>query len=711
MPTEVIKLFRPVAVGSESTWWAKSGSKVTSVDPGEPINHDEYATWIQKDSVTTRQAYRIDRTFPDLMGTVNEVRVFCRYNPQVSLNANVRLGVALTAGPTWVESGDLKHTSAEWDNVSAALARPGGGSWTEADFRDTTFQFSVKYGSQPLWIRITSLWLQVKYIPTDEGAGAIPPEFPSRRIRRARLPIPILEANLRADVIDVDLLEDIEVIHSEGPHEDGEGWKKEKWQRRRLRVIENNLDLNNMQVRLRAVDLHDYACMFWHTGISPYNYKSDEDFPDGPALLHPGSTETFTRPLSTGHILNGSNIVVQLAADKKRIGPDGILLEGGAVNYVFNSSFFNGWTNWTLAGAGTSALDSANTLFDDEVATGLGGTNQTAKFTYVDGVGGRSAYQTTTQAFNNNEYIALTIWHKQDTAGFPGRYRIVNTVTGNYWNAATPGWQAAAVSNNLSEHTGEFEREVIIFPNDVATSTLQIRVFSPTSAGSGDTVVWIAHVQIEWGPDGQTAGTSPIPTWAAAVTRNSDSLKFSNHVGRRVWPAKRGTAIVRLKWFWSSPPGFRTGIPPDFADKWGMALLTAYHDANNVAYLHWYAGDIIRFSIRAAGTWRHSEISHVVVNETTTVIACRWTSANGGELGLPSRTIDVFVNGVKGTSAQATGDIVEQDSGANVALYWSGIIGGGGFGGDTLIPEPLAAYSHVEVLPWCLTDEEIKARP
>ncbi len=709
MSTPIIKIFRPVAIGTDDTWGLFRGAdKIQAVDPGDPVSHDEKGSCIQAADIATRQSYRIDRNFPDKMGTINEVRVFCRYNPQLTSTSKVKVGVALTGGPTWVESADLSHGGWNWDDVSAALARPGGGGWTEADLRDTTFQFAVKLGTGLLWVRNTSLWLKVNYDPTDESAGAIPPEFPSRKLRRSRLPAGVMSAELRGDALNIDLLKDFEVSHSQGEKFGGGGWGEEEWERRHFRCFDEDLELNKLTVRMKAFDLHDYTCMFWHTGISPYNVKSDEYYPDGPAVLHPGVAESFTR-VSKAWILDASNRVARLNNNIKRIGPDGILLEGAAINHVINSSFFNGMTSWSLGGGGGNALDPNETLFADEVASGFGGTNQSLKLTYVDGSGARYAEQATGQAFNNQELIALTIWRKDGDANFPGRYIIQNTVTGNYYDAGAQTWDAQFTANYLPSQVGEFGRFVVVFLNDVSTSTLAIQIRSPYSPAEGNKFTHFTHVQLEWFPDGQSAGTSPIPTWTAAATRYAEPpLTFTNNVGRRVWPVKRGTAILRLKWYWGGSP-VAGGIPPDWEDRWGIALLVLEHDADNWAYIHWYFPSTIRFSIKAAGVIRHAEfLSHTIVNEATDVIVARWTSGSGGELDLPARTMNVFVNGVKGaTEVQASGDMVEVDSGS--LFRWG--YGLNGFGGGTLIPEPLAAYSHVEVLPWCLTDEEIKARP
>jgi hypothetical protein len=511
---------------------------------------------------------------------------------------------------------------------------------------------------------------------------------------------------MRADALDIDLMEDFEVVHSDGDHPSGSGWEDNDWGARRFRCIDNDLNPNRMIVRPRGIDLTDMACMFWHTGIAPYTFESDENYPDGPAILHPGVTETFTRA-GKAYILNAGSVIVELNNNIKRIGPDGILIESVASNYVINSAFFNGFTGWTRVPVGRTSLDTGNILYDGAIATGLGGTNQSAKLDYVDGVGDSYVERVTVQSFNNGELVAFSLWHKDSNINFPPRIAIENISTGNWYNAGSQTWGGSLVINTLTGRTN-WGRSVLVFTNDVTTSTLRVRVYSPSSGGSGDTNTWAGQVQLEWKADGQQAATSPIPTFSAAVTRQGDILKFSNDLGRRIWPVECGTLIVRLKWLFNGPIISTAGTPSD-TDVWGIPIYLVYHDANNWAYLQYYITEEIWFIIKAGGTKRIAKFtSFSSVNEDVNVFVARWTSGSGGELDLPSRTMSVFVDGVKGSvEAQAAADMSEVDTGSET--FWGP--GKSGFGATTLVPETLASYSHVEVIPRCLTDEEVKARP
>ncbi len=709
--TPVIKIFRPVAVGTEDTWQLFRGTdKIVAVDPLEPISHDENASAIQEAGASGRQSYEIDRNFPDSMGLVTDVSVYARYFAMILAASKIKVGVALTGGPTFVESADLSTGQQNWGNVSASLARPGGGAWVEADFKDTTFQFFCKLGTGVYWIKVTSLWLAVTYDPTDESRGAIPPEFPSRKLRRSRLPVGVLNSTFRGDALDIDLLTDFVVSHSEGPKDGGKGWGEKDWERRHFRCFNNVLNLNEMTVQLTAIDLYDYWCMFWHTGIAPYNIKSDETFPDGPAVLTPGSTETFARA-SKGWLQDGSGIIVEFSNAIKRVGPDGILIEGAATNYIINSAFFDDYTGWTRSTPGQISLDTDNTLYEPKIADDYGGTNQTLKLLYDDGVGGCHVHRTSIQVFGEFHYVAFSLWHKDSNASFPPRVSIQNTVTGKYWKASTETWEVAAIENDMTGRT-IFGRSFMILKQDPDNaSTLKFFIRSPSSPGSGDTHSYIGQVQVEWQsglfPEGQQEATSAIPTFDGTITRAGESLKFSNNRGRRVWPSECGTMIVSCKIFWSEGQDYGEPNPLPVA---GLPLLLAYYNADNWAYLSiGQPGNILKFTIKADGAGGVDNFAYVnpfeVVENQTYVVAARWTS-DRGELDLPAYTLSVFLDGAKGVDSQATGFINQTSTGTfNIGTPETG------FGDLAGLPQPLIAFSHIEVLPWCLTDEEIKARP
>jgi hypothetical protein len=133
-------------------------------------------------------------------------------------------------------------------------------------------------------------------------------------------------------------------------------------------------------------------------------------------------------------------------------------------------------------------------------------------------------------------------------------------------------------------------------------------------------------------------------------------------------------------------------------------------------YLNYNYDENLEFTINSfpAGSSATARIPFTPVNEQTYVLAARWTSIGGGELGLPSGTVSVFLDGVKGTDDYIDDAISELDDPPGVAIgNASGNVGLGTgrlFGAISRFQEPLSSFSHFEVLPWCLTDEEIAAR-
>lgn len=702
--TQVTKVFRPDAVGAEDNWVLLKGSdKVSAVDPGDPINHDDAGSRIRNaDLSTDKQSFTIDREFPESMGTVVALRVHYRAKPQIA-NGSIKVSVFLT--DTWGASSTIDlGAAASYSTGSATLANPKGGSWTETNLRDTTFRFAVEpdTGAVPDIIDVTSLWVEVDYQPTDESGGAIPPEFPGRKLRRSRLPLGVLEAEMRADVLDVDLLEDFEVIHSEGETLDGNGWTEDA--PRHFRCIGSELDLNTMKVRVKAIDLHDYACMFWHTGISPYNVRSDEEYADGPAILHPGATETFTRP-SKAWIKDSGDRIAELSSDNKRYGPYGIMLEGGATNRVINSAFFNGWTEWTRSSTTQTSLDNTELLFYDDVATGYNGTNQTAKLEFVTGVGSASVSQLVGDSINGGDVFAIAVWHKDSSTCGP-KIRVHSTSHQMDYNYTTDVWftsTAGPTLNAIAHSTSNWESDTELITNTTTAGNIELWVYAPFTGGTCDAHTNVGQVELEWTPDGHSNIGSPIPTFTSAITREADSLKFSSNSGRRLWPEDEGTLLVRARFGYDGPI---TVLAPTTQAHDGVPLIVLHYNSNNWAALSYdTSNEELAFSVMAGGNLKRATTTFSPVEDQTYDVACRWLPS-GGKFDLAGRTLSIFKDGTKGTDIQQTTDIAADSSGA---LY----IGSGpsGFGGNSRISEPGIEFSNIEILPFALSSGEINQRP
>jgi hypothetical protein len=299
-----------------------------------------------------------------------------------------------------------------------------------------------------------------------------------------------------------------------------------------------------------------------------------------------------------------------------------------------------------------------------------------------------------------------------DNATYPGRYLIQNTTSSNYYNASTDSWQAGAVINVLPSQTDSFGRHHVSFQNDTSASTLTVAIYSPTSAGGGDQFTNFGQVQLEWtsSHQGQDRGSSPIPTYDATITRAVDSWKWSNDLGRRVVPVEAGTIILRIKWEWDYDILSATNMT---STEDGIPLALAYHDANNWIYICFYkdgGGYELRFGYKGGGTLASASMvipTEFFFNEgDAKIIVARWTST-AGELGITARSMHLFADGTKSAATIRTSDMTEIDSSAE----WNIGTVEAGFGGFTGVPGPLASFSHIEVLPFPLSDGEILARP
>ncbi len=131
---------------------------------------------------------------------------------------------------------------------------------------------------------------------------------------------------------------------------------------------------------------------------------------------------------------------------------------------------------------------------------------------------------------------------------------------------------------------------------------------------------------------------------AAAGGRAQDIYRVSNNSTARTWPAARG--------------GFSAEVSLASVSAFGV-VCAAYHNANNFAEV-WWDGSTNRwkFTVKASGSTATAYKDATPSSSTFYRIGARWIGS-AGEHGLTAYTIDVFVDGVKGTSATAAGTMTE----------------------------------------------------
>jgi hypothetical protein len=254
------------------------------------------------------------------------------------------------------------------------------------------------------------------------------------------------------------------------------------------------------------------------------------------------------------------------------------------------------------------------------------------------------------------------------------------TVTTTLSSSAGTTYPRIAITNRSAL---DGDQRDVIGPIDSGSDASAFSVgFILESGGTASRKHRLYHVQLE---DGDCA-TSRIVTDSSAVTRAAGSTIRENFVDARVWDATRGTGGRIVIPEWDSD-----GLPAGAI----RTIIERYDDADNwarVAYEKDEGGVVFRWC--ADGTEYAAIKTATFVRGTEYAIGYRWISTEG-ELDLEAYSLDVFVDGVKGTTVVA--DAMVEDDASHVYL---------GHDHDTA-NHFNGWWSYLDHSPFCLTDEEM----
>lgn len=385
-----------------------------------------------------------------------------------------------------------------------------------------------------------------------------------------------------------------------------------------LTRVEPSPETDTMRLILR--DRRRYLCSVWYV---PAGLLSAPSLGIGVARLGTGQAWAHTRS-TPAWVEEYDGHVVEVPVGFEGFDRGGQLSEGTGTPLLLNSAFAEGATSWTCVNA---AVDTAVRFAEPAVSP------QTMKLTYSGGVA------TITQAVASvtARYLYLACDHMEDGLGAATDWRLQRSTDSKYYDASDGTWKVADTVNFFTTRTGSFTRDYsgLIDKGSTTSETLTLRLRNGTSGSS-----WIGWVDF-------TAGRWPgsrILTRAAADARAATSQTIANNSSlTRSWPNAHGTIIAVVDPWWTSSE----------IDTATMVVAYAYHDASNYWLLQ-YAGasGAWQFVCRAAGSSVTATKTASVTRGTRVTVAGRWTGTSG-ELGLAPYTIDVFVDGVQGTSATA----------------------------------------------------------
>lgn len=576
---------------------------------------------------------------------VSSITMLIRYNNAGGgANQEVDFGIRIGStnylnGSIAVVSGTYAEATKTW-TVSPATSAP----WTKPNLDDLSIIVGTQdAGGKPIdSIRITQAHVSVTYQPIPAGIAAAR-EIASQRLRRYRRPLEECQVEVGLDKLDLELMDDLSITHFAGPHASGQGWGAVNWKRRLHQLREESINLNSMSMNIGTRGRRGYLCTFWDTGESRRTSSAAED---GVARLTSGGTLTYERDSKAWIPDPGSGLVTEIGINQKPIARDGLLVENFATNYLQHSSCVEGATSvagLTLAGTGVngsaiaaSATSGNDPLFNQAVTANsylfTAGNPHTADL---------RATWPATATITANELVRFSIDHR-DTAAAVLSWRLTRAVDGFFWNDATPGWQVGAVNNAITTSTSRarFRSQVINVGGTNTTVTFALQI---TSGGAASRAHRVYHVQLENNP----WTTSHVVTTASTYARAVQTYHIDNVSGARNISSTNGTFLCEFIPVWDAADVVAIAGFPTFFDM--------TYDASNWIRMFWNSGSgNLDFQMRAAGTTYSATKSWTPVRGTTYKLAARWTSS-AGELGL-TRTLSVFVDGVKGTDAVRAAD-------------------------------------------------------
>ena len=515
-----------------------------------------------------------------------------------------------------------------------------GVAWTVADLsaliagvsaKDTGGSIDSAYCSQ-IVVEVDAISLPVKLgAARHRGSAQV-------HLRRSALPTIVGRFGLLA--LDRELLDYVALEHYAGPTVKDAGWGIQPWEHRLGALLSSDFDLDALEVTQTFIDLRRFLVSFRDTMASK-EVPSSQD--QGVLRLDPGAGRVFVRATAAwienpAAAAQGITQIVRVADGQEKLSVIGSeeceLIEPARTNSAPRSSYVNGLTGITTAGASTITADTAADHLLFEAAESpynlkfVAGNPHTS-----DG----SAWAAATAAFAANDRIVVSYYHKDD-GGEAMAVQIVRSGGGsNYWNDSTGAWAVGPINNSMPVSSTKYARWISkIIDVGAGTPTITVVAVQP-SGGTALRVNRGGHFQIELG----RSATSPIVTTTAAVARAVDNLKIENFTGKVVYDPARLTGYVEVV------PNFNSA---EMAAGTSRFILIAYKDANNYDLLYYAEGTGFVFYRHLAGVGSSAFKAQAVTRGIVYKIGFRATGTDAEE-DLTAHTISVFVNGVKGTDA------------------------------------------------------------
>jgi hypothetical protein len=592
------------------------------------------------------------------------------------------------------------------------------------------------------WVELTTTPSETFVTPIRLSASAI--------LRLLGRPLRIVDFTAPVEFSDLRPGDTVYVTHPFYPTDDGLGVGVKDWERRGLKVLAVQDPIDPPEIRIRALDTFDRACTFWSTWRT--DIGADTVNGSGIPRFDQGGGYTVARTTADWIERPTDRLLVSISANRARITPWGLLVQGGSYSgssadtgeldsYQLDNTFARGtgghdttvttgsttaFTNWvaTVAGGGSCKVwKDANFRFDDattyarhvKLATGA---NYNTDNAYL--------YQALSSFPTNISIRARYLFSLADPNLDPKQtsYILRRTLGGTANDWTTSGWSASLAwrkflngetstggagkasffkSGNFYEYwtdeipygsgaTPILTNTALLHQENNATLYLHqaLLYHSGTATGQGKRVIR-REVDV---------------TQGSVVTNAADVVDLNNDESYRIALTDRGTVSFVFVPRWDHE---------DLEDGGRKYLLCIQNDSSNndrdLVYYYRDSSTAARLIFErvyggASAGYAAITMSPRASYLTPIKVAIRWVGASG-ELGLAAKTLDVFVNGTKGTAAVASQYCRQKTTGAYIAIGRQAL--GAPGSSDNIYEFADGYFSDMEFRADCLGDTQVAA--
>ncbi len=534
--------------------------------------------------------------------------------------------------------GGFQEFRATW------AAKPGGGAWTRTELLSGSFKagfasdgaghgsgIDATTGGSSASLDWDQVFIELDTTPTGVFCEPVRAQLShtlrlSRRCRRTvSVDVPLSFAAAHAG-------QTIYSAHDLLPWDAG----MLAWEQVPLFLIGTTPHMQDCTITLTLMDLREAYADFW----SPLCVTGIDAQRTGLAWVDRGGDWSTARAQVT-YVQRADGLFKAVAANTPALTEIGLLIQGGDdfgspdKNWLLNSTFSQGagstFTSWTKAGTGTIAEDTGDYLIDEA------GFQRSCRLTTG---GGQSA--TVAQGVAINTWGRVRIWYK--SASVAPSFYVQRSSDGLYWDedggGGTGAWVESAQANALaaSATRAHYVSKRFTVAGDTVTVTVGVGASADLHLYS---VELMDALHSWWG------GRTILPTTNATVSRIGDYTSLQNTTSYRVWNPSRGHCHFDYRPSWSHA---------DLDDLDELHLIVSRFGAAG-----YYRAIEYKRNDASTGTWSSPSLTvtgaNLIAAGTWYSIALRWTSEAENELGLDGQAVDLWINGVKATSATGATEI------------------------------------------------------